>query len=48
MNPLWNEVEIDHYRSLIEWLEANFVMDVDDMHDVAYYSAELLRFKRQF
>lgn len=49
MNPMWNEEEADHYQSLVEWLEANvsYLMP-DDVHDIAYYSAELLRFKRQF
>ncbi len=50
MNPEWNEEEIDHYTSVFYWLldESGFNLTDDEMRDIAKYSTELLRYKRQF
>lgn len=49
LNKDWNDEELDHYKSMTEHLiELELGLDDFDIHEIAYYSADLLRFKRQF
>lgn len=48
----WNKEELDHYKSMYEYLEElaqdSDIVSLDWITEIASFSADLLRYKREF